>query len=223
MDRDHRLDTPDNESLRTIRQLEDRSDLSTLYPNQQVEWKGMPLLSQQERYAKRDAEQRAITTGLRVRFVAIGLLTPLPFIAALILLSAFYTASEYISFEALRIVPAILTAVVWAWISIRGWRTLFKIFYKHAVRGLPLVFLLLIQLALVGWILYSFTAPFFSNWVFGNLLGISIGLFAISTLLSGALVFIWTSYRLGASIKIALIIALTLVLAAGAVLISLPR
>lgn len=223
MDKNHRLDAPDNESLRTIQQLDDHSDLSVLYPNQEIEWKNAPLLSQQERYNKRDAEQRAITTALRVRFVAIGLLTPLPFIAALVFLAAFFTATEYISFEALQIIPAILTAAIWAWVSVRSWKVLFKLFYKHAVRPLPFIVTLLVELALVGWILYGLITPFYSNWVFGNLLGLSIAVWTVSILLSGFLVFIWTSYRLSAGVKAGLIVGLTAVLVAGTVFISLLR
>lgn len=220
MDKDHRLDAPDNESLRTVEQLEDHSELSAIYPNQQVEWKGLPLLSQQERYAKHDAEQRAITTSLRLRFITVGLLLPLPILLAIIFTSGFYIISDYISFQALWSIPAIILAAIWLIIASRAWRSLFQLFYKHAVRSLPIVVILLIELGLASWTLYGIAAPFYTNWVFGNLLGLSIAIFAASIILSGIVIFIWTSYRLPGVVKIGLVAVLTVILAAAAITAS---
>ena len=80
MDKDHRLDAPDNESLSGIEQISDHSDLTTIYPHAHLDWEKDELISRDEREKRRDDERLRVSLSLRKWFLPIGLLIPLPFL-----------------------------------------------------------------------------------------------------------------------------------------------
>ena len=211
MDKDHRLDAPNDESLRTIEQLNDHSELSTLYFNAHKEWEGKEIISEQERYARADKEQLAATLSIRKWFVIIGFLLPLPFILFVILLA---TLTSYITADNARsaLLAVIFTTGVWLGISFFALRYVFRLFYKYAVKAAPFAIVLLSLTGLCAQASYLLTRPLHSGVIVLDALFISMSTIIASIVLSGALLFIWTSPRLTGNTKVGTIGCIALAL-----------
>jgi len=218
MDRDHHLDAPDNESLRTIAQLDDHSELSTIYPHPHSEWDG-ELISRDEREKKREDERLRISLSLRKWFLAIGLLIPLPFVfvAILITVTAHYTNIKDLGYLLLPLLVGIGFAVFGTY---RGFKYGYKIFYTHGIKAGPFITFLLGLLLLSLNALFLLTQPLHTGELGIDTLIISASVFVASVLYSLLLVFIWSSPRLSSARKIALAGMLALIPIIATVLLN---
>jgi len=201
MDKDHRLDAPDEHSLQSIEQVSDHSNLSNLYPSAHNDWESETLLSREAREEKRDAEQLQITLSIRKWFVAIGLLTPLPVILAILLFISGFTFLGGVN-QALLIAPLVITAGIWIYISYRSLKKVYGIFYEHSLRATPFIVTLLsfLVFSLVG--LYLAMEPFYTDSLLYNAVVSSLIVLLTSVAYSGILLMIWTSPKLGGIYKI---------------------
>ncbi|MFZ1250625.1 MAG: hypothetical protein WAR37_04240 [Candidatus Microsaccharimonas sp.] len=215
MDKDHRLDAPDDENLRSIDQLSDRSALSSIYPEAHDRWEGT-IMSEQARSDKRDKEQQNITQSIRKWFIVIGVLAPLPFIIASLLAMAGYQYGPLID-KTLIVIPFAIAALVWLLLSVYFVRKLYAIFYNHALSATPYYIVLLILLSLSLHLVYSLTAPYHSQDPVINTFITSVAVVGVSVILSGVLLVVWTSLRIKAQIKFVFIFVLALLLASSSV------
>lgn len=214
MDRDHRLDAPDNESLSTIEQLSDHSELSTIYPHAKNDWEGAELISKEDREKKRNEAQIKINLSIRSMFVPIGILAVLPFVLAAILV---VIAGEFLNIKnlAFLLLPVCIAVFLWAFISYKSYKTLYEIFYSHSMRMVPFVFTLVVMVGLTMQGHYVIALPLYSNSLIANTAVSGLIVVAISVALSGVLLMLWTSQALSAHMKFACIglIALGIVIA----------
>lgn len=199
MDKDHRLDAPDNESLKTIEQLGNHPELSTIYPKAKKQWAG-ELLSEDERETKRGNELRHINVTIRKWFPVIGLLTPLPFVLGSILLAGALTFLKPNNL-ALLLLPVSVMIVIWLYVSYHSVKRVYRIFYDHSIKATPFVITLLGLLALSLQGHYVALVPIYTDSVFYNALITSSVILAMSVLISGLLIFIWTTLRISSTMK----------------------
>ena len=202
MDKDHRLDAPDNESLRTIEQLSDHSELTTIYPHARDEWEGVELLSREEREARRDKEQLRINITLRRWFAVIGLLVPVPFIIGAFLVSL---ATTFIVIENLAylLLPIVIAFTVWVYLSYRAIKRVYGIFYDHSVNATPFIIALLALLLMSVQGHYMALLPVYTDSLIFNSLITSATILVTSIIISGLLVLIWTSKKMSTAFKLA--------------------
>lgn len=216
MDKDHRLDAPDNDALSTIKQLDDHSELTTLYPHAHNEWEGVEIMSRYERDKKHDDEQLRISLSLRKWFIPIAVLIPMPFIVSgiIVTLSANYLNMGSLGFLMLPLL-IITGGVLYA--SYRCFKYGYKIFYKHGVKAWPFIVALLGLLLVSLHSLFLLTEPLHTGEEAIDVLIINGAILLASILYSLILVYIWSSPRLSARMKIVTVgILATIVLAATA-------
>lgn len=204
MDKDHRLDAPDNEALRTIEQLEDRSGLTTIYPHAHQEWEGVDIMSRDDREKKLSDDKLRISLSLRKWFVVIGILIPLPMIIMGLVAS---TSAEYFDLEklGLLILPLLIVTGGLLYASYKGFLYAYSLFYTHGTWGLPFVVALLGLLGLSLHASFLLTEPLHTGNTAIDALIISGALLIASIIYSGLLVLIWTSPRLGSGTKMAFV------------------
>ncbi|MGV9001986.1 MAG: hypothetical protein ACOH18_03445 [Candidatus Saccharimonadaceae bacterium] len=213
MDKDHRLTAPDNESLRAIEQVGDHSELAGIYPDAHNEWESVGLLSREAREEKRNQEQLLISQSIRKWFAVIGLLVPVPFISAFIIIaiSATYLHADNI---ALLLIPALIGVSLWLFISFISIKKVYAIFYSHSIRVAPFLITLLLLVLLSLQALYVTILGLYTDSIIYNTIISSLVVLVTSIGLSGILILIWTSIRLSAAYKIGCI-----GIVAGAILI----
>lgn len=201
MDRDHRLDAPDNEALRTIEQLDDRSALTTIYPHAHSAWEGTDLMSAKDREQKRTQEQLKISLAIRKWFAVIGVLVPLP---AILLLLAIIGASSFISIKSLifLLIPIVLGIGLIGFVTYWSIKRIRTIFYSHAVKAAPFIIILVGLIALSIDSTFLMTQPLHNGVIFHDALIISAAVLAVSVILSGILMLIWASPRLTSGAKL---------------------
>lgn len=209
MDKDHRLDAPDNDSLQSIEQLPDRSDLSTIYEHGRTELTKDGLVNRDEVIQKQDEERAKIRTSIRKSFLVIGLLIPLPFvmIANIVTIALTYAMDED---SRLLLIPVILAIVLSLYIAARAFKEVYEIFYDHAMKATPFVFT---HLVLLGTSLYATllgTQQFHNGNLIHDVLIISGAMTLLSVLYSGLLLLIWVASRLSSSAKMACVALLVL-------------
>lgn len=204
MDKDHRLDAPNNESLETIEQFHDHSELSALYFTGHKEWEGKEIISDEERQARTVEEQRTVTLSIRPWFAVIGLLVPLPLILFVVLLAAAFT---YINVDNARFaLPVVILGVAsWLIASYLALRRVYAIFYEHAISATPFVAVLIALAGLGAQASYLITQPIQGNSFFINSLIVGGATLASSVVLCGILLPIWTSQHLDSGRKMGLI------------------
>ena len=139
----HQLDAPDNDSLRTIEQVQDRSSLSSIYPQAGKQWEG-DLVSTEERERRRQEKEDTMSFGIRKLSWKVGLLAPLPFVllSIFLALSAFGIAKTNID---IMVIPMIIVFIAWVGISFTIFKRIFAIFYQHALRAGPFLLILFVQ------------------------------------------------------------------------------
>ncbi len=209
MDKNHRLDSPDNESLKTIEQLSDRSGLTTIYPHAHTEWEGVDISTRDQREAERAQEQKRMILSIRRWFIPIGLLIPLPFVLAVLLISV---SAEYLRVQNLWImmVPVFATVGIWLYVSYKALHAVYDIFYAHSIKATPFFIVLASLLVLSINLIHGLTQYSHSTSIIITTGIVSLGIMAVSVILSGLLLLIWTTQRLPSSAKLAIIIALAL-------------
>ena len=218
MDKDHRLDAPDNDSLRTIEQISDRSELTTIYPHAHKEWEGTDLISHDEREKQRQDERLRISLSLRKWFVPIGFFIPLPFVYVSLLVTL---TANYISIDNLKLLmlPVLIIMGFTIFLAYRGFKYGYKIFYSHGVKGGPFIFSLLSLLAISLNGTFLATEPLHTGVPGIDMLIVAATIFALSIFYSFILVFVWSSPRLTSGVKIACVGILALLALVGTALL----
>jgi membrane-associated HD superfamily phosphohydrolase len=220
MDKDHRLDAPDNESLRTIEQLGNHSELSTIYPHAHNQWEG-ELISKEEREARRAREQVRINVTIRKWFAVIGALVPLPFILG----TAFFTLGlTFVRVDNLvyLMLPIVAAVLVWFYISLRSIKRVYAIFYEHSIKATPFIVILLVLLLLSLQAHYMLVLPLYGDSILLNSLLTSAVSLTTSIVLSGILMLIWTSSRLSSSWKFGFVCIIALGIVIATALLNIP-
>lgn len=220
MDKDHRMDAPDNESLRTIEQLSDHSDLSTIYPHAHNEWEHSDLLSREAREKQREDEKLRISLSLRKQFLPIGFLIPLPFvyISLLTTLTANYISIEQLSF---LLLPVLIVMGFTIFLTYRGFKHGYRIFYSHGIKAGPFIFSLILLLLLSINAVFLLTEPLHTGVQGIDMLIVGASVLTLSIIYSFILVYIWSSPRLTSGKKLALVGLLALLVVVGTALLNL--
>jgi len=210
MDKDHRLEAPNDETLSKIEQIEDRSQLAAVYTHAHDEWEGSDILSKDDRNAKRDQEQVTINVTARKWFPVIGILTPMPFIVFAVLAAAI---SQFnIPLSGFILLPLAFAVALWGYISIKSLKAVYEIFYNHSIKATPFVVILVFLLGIALHPLMIFTDALHTEAILMNTLLISTAVLVTSILLSGILIMIWTTRRMSSHMKMLAIGALVLFL-----------
>lgn len=201
MDRDHRLDAPDNEELSAIKQLDNHSELASLYPHVHKEWEGSDLMSSEDRANKRDAEQLHISMSIRKWFPIIGLLVPTP---AILIAFMAIGASRYLRPDDMGILllPVLGIVALVGWLSFRCIQQFYTIFYNHAIKATPFLFVLVVYLLLSLFSLFIVTQPLHTGDFLIDAMIISGATWTASIIFSAILVFIWSSQSVPARAKL---------------------
>ena len=195
------MDAPDNESLQGIEQVNDHSELASLYPNAHNAWEGTDLLSQEAREEKRAQEQLSMKLGVRKWFAVIGLLTPLPYIIGAILFSV---GVVYLKIDnlAVLLLPIVAAFSLWVYISFRAIKYVHNILYQHSIQAAPFVTTLILMLVFSMQALYVTMLDFYQDSLIYNSIVTSVLVLALSVAYSGILVFVWTAQKLSGAYKI---------------------
>lgn len=218
MDRNHRLDAPDNEALKNIEQVADHSELSTLYRKAKDQWDG-ELVSDEERETRRKNKYDTISFGIREKFLLIGFLIPLPFAMALLVASIVLTLVTEDN-ASLFVIPMIFTVLFWVICSFFAYKKVAALFYGNALNAVPFITILLLLLALSIPTIYELTRPIHSGVLFtSSLTVIGIG-FIWSIILTIPLLRIWSTPRLSGNAKFGLITLIAVVLLGAALYVS---
>ncbi len=220
MDRDHRLDAPDNEALSAISQLDDHSELTTIYRRAHSEWEGVDIMSRDARESKLKAEKLRISLSLRKWFVPIGLLIPLPFI----IMSLFVTfAGKYFDVATLGFMtlPLLIGIGFVLFLSYKGFRYGYRIFYTHGTKGLPFILCLVALLGLSLNPLFLLTEPLHTGDHTIDGFIVAAGVLILSVIYSAIMTFVWSSPRLSSGLKIACVGIMALVIAIGTAILYL--
>lgn len=204
MDRNHRLDAPNNDELSGIEQISDHSDLTGIYREPGKQFEG-ELLSAEEREKVKAEELEAITSGLGKHVLSIGLFVPYPFISGLLISVGLYTASNMVNpVGAMALVfVAIFAISFWMITSYKAYDAVFKTFYKHALRAEPFLLVMLTSLIMASQAIYWIVSESFStqSLVFNSAL-MSLLLIMYSLVASYILLGIWGNSKLQPGIKV---------------------
>lgn len=221
MDKDHRLEAPHNESLSTIDQLGDRSATAAVYPHAHDEWEGIGLMSGEARAKKQAEDQLRINLTIRKWFPIIGLLIPIPAVLYSVLIAF---AAENLDFKqaGILLLPAFAAITIAGYLSYKSIRGVFRIFYNHSIKTTPYLIAHVGLLAIAFQPLFRFAQTFHSGWAVGDVLIVAGFLLGASVLLSGPLLFVWTSRKISSAWKFAIVLVLAAILGAVHVFYTLP-
>ena len=214
MDRNHQLDAPDNDTLKTIEQLDDRSGLTTIYPHAQDQWDGN-IMTTEARETKQAKELADITTSITKWAIPVGFLVIAPIVAGSLLVAVAYT---YVTKDnaSLLLFPMMLTLAAWALVSFAAVKRLYAIFYEHALRATPFYIMLLVLMGLSVQSIYILTNPLQNASVIYNVMIIGGIALVVSVVLSWILLLLWTSRRIPANTKLGLVGVIAFILLAVA-------
>lgn len=217
MNPNHRLDAPDENELKNIEQVNDRSDLTTLYRQAKNPWDG-ELVSQDERERRRIAKEETLSFGIRKQFLTVGLLSPLPFVMAFLVIVLILLITTEMNVPML-VVPGIFVFLIWAGLSFYIFRKIFALFYANALQAGPFLVVLFAMLAPSAYILYIVSAPLHSYTPMTASIITSSFTLLWSAILSYFLLLIWTTPKLNGNVKFGLVCITALLLLGGAVLL----
>lgn len=205
MDRDHRLAAPNNDALSGIEQITDRSELTSIYrePGQQFEGE---LLSAEDRKKAKADELEAITSGLGKHVLSVGILVAYPFVSFALLAVAVYTSLGTMTPETPSVMILVFATVfalsIWLYTSYKAYDTIFKVFYKHALRAGPFLTVMLISLIMASQAIYGIiTESFAGQSLLFNVATVSLLTVLYSLVASYILLGIWGNSRLSSGIK----------------------
>jgi hypothetical protein len=204
MDSRHKLDAPNNETLKNIEQLDDRSEIAAVYTRGKDQWDG-ELVSEDEREARRQHKLDTMSFGIRKEFVLIGFLFPLPFILAAVISVAALTFIDEGN-VALFVVPAIILFFMWATITYFSYRKLYTAFYMNAVQTAPYAFVLLSMLGFVTFTAYHIITLFYDIPALGMAGILSTLAILASIVCNFFLLRLWTTPVIPSGIKLLIII-----------------
>jgi hypothetical protein len=180
----------------------DHSDLTTFYAEAKVENLG-PWMQEKDRQKALEDERNTIQTGLRKSVILIGLSISLPVVFG-ILLGQFAMTNTTIGdgvtlafvLALLGVTVAVTTLLLFKWVRAR--------FQKHSVRAIPIVLTTLGSLLLVTQKVFSLT-----NNLIGGLVSYAAaltGLIVIGILITTITIFVWTSPKLPALVKLCVLL-----------------
>ena len=215
----HTLDAPDNEELKTIEQVADHSDISTVYRQAKQQWSG-EILSSEERELKRKREEDTMSFGIRKKFLYIGIMAPMPFIVLAFLIAANLSLIGKVDTVILAI-PLVAAYIIWLVLSYNILKNLFQLFYKNALNAGPFLFILYAILLLSIQTIKISSSPIHNYQLVTSLAIISVVELILSIALSYFLLVIWTTPKIGGGIKVIFIASITLLLGFISLLLTL--
>lgn len=202
MDSSHKLDAPNNDELRAVNQLEDRSELTTIYREAGEQFEG-EILSLDERKKAKAEQLEAITSGLGKYSLKIGLFIPWPFVGGLLLAVAIYMITQLDNLWLLT-ASIFIAGAVWIVSSYKAYASIFKIFYNHALRAGPFLFVMLISLMMASQAIYTIVAESFSTQSLAvNSALISLLIVMYSLVATFIMLGVWGNSRLKSATKLA--------------------
>lgn len=219
MDKNHRMDAPDNDALRTIEQVPDHSELTSLYPHAHTQWEGTELMSPEEREQKRTREQLNINLSIRRWFFIVGLLIPVPFLLATVMsaVGVTYVTEQNIGFA---LVPIILALGLWFLFSRLAFKKVADVFYGHSIGAVPYLVAHIGLLALGLQATYVAASSFFGSSLIYNTLLTSALVMTMSIFLSGVLLVIWTSPLLSSRLKFGSVVVIALAILGATAIVN---
>ena len=201
MDSSHKLDAPNNEELRTIEQIEDRSELGTLYREPGDQYDGT-ILSPEARDKAKAEKLEALTSGISRSSFKIGFLLPYPFISGLLLAFGIYTTTSWINTGVL-IALLIVAGGFWVLTSYFAYAAIYKIFYKHALRTGPYLFVMLLSVLAASQAIYGIvTEQFSTQSALFNIALVSLFVILYSVIATFVLLLVWGSAHVNAVFKV---------------------
>jgi hypothetical protein len=200
MDRNHTLEAPNNDELSTIEQIEDRSDLSGIYRAPGEQFQG-EILSEEERTKVKAEELEAITSGIGRSALSVGLLVIYPFVSGALIAVGLYELAV-MAYPMVLVSAAILSIGIWMLTSYKAYASIYKLFYKHALRAGPFLVVALVSLIMASQAIYGTVVDNFSvqSAVF-NVSLISLLLVMYSLIISYILLGIWGNSKLKSGVK----------------------
>ncbi|MFZ1301084.1 MAG: hypothetical protein WAQ27_00680 [Candidatus Microsaccharimonas sp.] len=217
MDSSHKLDAPNNDELQAIEQLEDRSGLSTLYrePGEQFEGE---IMSAEERARVKDKEITQITSSISWSSLKIGLYVPLPLISGLLLAITLYSLTWLDKF--IFIGTVFVVGATWLGLSYSAYASIFRIFYKHALRAGPFLFVMLTSVLMVSQAAYSTVLEDFAGQsLLFNIALVSIMVIVYSIIATFIILLAWGSPTVKSGIK-ALVASIVILISASLVIVA---
>ncbi len=221
MDRKHKLDAPNNESLKHIEQFGDRSELSTLYPRRGKQWDG-DLVSPEERDRRRQKKDETLSFGIRKQFWLVGLLTPLPLVILSLFIGVIFAIATEDNIPQL-VIPGMFLFFIWMMLLYGIMRKTNEVFYRHSLRAIPYIVTLVILLALSVQSIYLLTIPLHSEQLVASLALVGAIELGWSILISYGLIFLWTTPRLSGNTKMSLIAVFAAALLGVSVLLTIAH
>lgn len=218
MDRSHKLDAPNNEELRTIEQIEDRSGLSTLYrePGEQFEGE---ILTTEAREQVKTEKLNAITSGIWKSSLKIGFYITYPLVSGALLGALLYLVVNWDN-AAILLGLIIISGGVWVLTSYFAYAAIFKIFYKHALRTAPFIFVMLISIMLASQAFFTIVAANFAGQsLLFNVALVSLFTVIYSMAISTIILIVWGNAKIKAWVK-ALVAGLVIVLSGALIVVS---
>lgn len=208
MDRSHKLDAPNNDALRTIEQVQDRTGLSSIYRQAHDQWSG-ELVSKDERDARQKHHQETLSFGIRKHFATISLLLLLPLVSFAIAAS-FALVHLNDDNVALYVIPAVFGFLVWAGLTILAFKKANRLFYDNALSIGGFMFVLYLLLVLQLPLLIESLAPLHTGDLVLATAYTSAAVLLISLVASGLMVFLWTTPKIHGAVKVGILVGLLL-------------
>lgn len=213
------MDAPDNESLRTIEQVSDHSELSAIYRRPGTQWDG-EIVSAEERERRRKHHEETMSFGIRSKFWVVGILAPLPIIIFALLGSAAlaYITEKNVSYF---IIPGLIVFSLFIAFTISAIRKVFDLFYKNALRAGPFLFVLFTVLLLSIQILYILATPLHHQEILRAITYVGLAELVWSTVICSVLLILWTTPKIsgGGKFGIFALLAIALLMANAAIMV----
>lgn len=221
MDGKHKLDAPNNESLKHIEQLGDHSELSTIYPRRGKQWDG-DIVSAEERNRRRQKSAETLSFGIRRQFWLVGLLTPLPLVILSLFLGVIFAIATEDNLPQL-VIPSMLLFFVWMLLLYGIMRKTIEVFYRHSLRAIPYIVTLVIFLALSVQSIYLLSAPIHGGQLVSSVAIVGAIELAWSVIMSYGLIFLWTTPQLSGNAKMAIITIFAAILLGVSILLTIAN
>lgn len=218
MDRSHKLDSPNNEELRIIEQIEDHSGASTAYRNPTIHFEG-DILPANEREKVKAEKIASASSNTWKSSPKIGFLIVYPLISAALLATILYVFVSEMN-NAVYIVSAIVSAGFWMLTSYVAYSRVFKNLYKHGLRAGPLLLVVLISTFLGSQALFNvLSLTFAKESLLTNVSLISVATIFYSIITTYIVLFVWGNTHIQAVYKL-LASVVILILSGLAVLVT---
>ena len=202
MDSNHKLDAPNNDELKAVTQLEDRSGLTTIYREAGEQFEGK-ILSLDEREKAKAEQLEALTSGLGKYSLKIGLFVPWPFVGGLLLAVGIYMIAQLDNLWLLT-ASVFIAGGIWVVTSYRAYASIFKIFYNHALRAGPFLFVMLISLMMASQAIYTIVAESLSTQsALANTAIVSLLIVIYSLVATFIMLGVWGNSKLKSATKLA--------------------